>query len=314
MTIKKQILISLLSISSILTMNAQWTGTNPVVTNSNVGIGTSSPVSLLTLRNPSLADNGLTGSVDLTFATTSSGYGTKISTYKETFNTAGIAFFTQYGYTAPIKKMRISAIGNVSIGSSLTNSTLSIRNSQLSNDAATGSVDLSFYTNDSPIGIGTKISAYKETFNTAGIAFFTQYGYAAPIEKMRISASGNVGIGTVNPSCKLDVCGTIRANEVKVDLAGGCDFVFKSDYKLMYLNELDSFVKTYQHLPEIAPEKEMVENGVNMKDLQMKLLQKIEELTLYTIEQNNEIIELKKQNERLKAVEEKIAKIEEASK
>ena len=132
-----------------------------------------------------------------------------------------------------------------------------------------------------------------------------------------------VGIGISNPDSrfKLDVEGTIRAKEVKVCLQGGCDFVFKSDYKLMDLKKLEEFIKTNQHLPEVAPEKEMVENGVNMKELQMKLLQKIEELTLYTIEQNKKleqqnekIIELEQQNAKISALEEKIEKIEAASK
>lgn len=112
---------------------------------------------------------------------------------------------------------------------------------------------------------------------------------------------GNIGIGTYTPSYKLDVCGTIRAKEVKVDLLGGCDFVFKNDYKLMNLNDLEKFVKTKQHLPEIASEKEMIENGVNMKEFQMKLLQKIEELTLYTIEQNKRIQSLEKTVKKLKS-------------
>jgi hypothetical protein len=94
-------------------------------------------------------------------------------------------------------------------------------------------------------------------------------------------------------------------------LCSGCDFVFKNDYKLMDLKELEMFVKNNQHLPEIAPEKEMVENGVNMKEMQMKLLQKIEELTLYTIEQNNAIEELKQV---LKLQNEEIEKLKAASK
>ena len=125
---------------------------------------------------------------------------------------------------------------------------------------------------------------------------------------------GNLGIGTDQPSAKLDVRGTIKACEVKVALAQGCDFVFKNDYKLMDLKELEGFVKTNQHLPEIASEKEMVENGVNMKELQMKLLQKIEELTLYTIEQNKKIMELEKQNAKIQTLEEEIEKLKAALK
>lgn len=112
---------------------------------------------------------------------------------------------------------------------------------------------------------------------------------------------GNIGIGTYSPIYKLDVCGTIRAQEIKVDLLGGCDFVFKDDYKLMNLNDLEKFVKTNQHLPEVAPEKEMIENGLNMRDFQMKLLQKIEELTLYTIEQNKKIQSLEKMVKKIKS-------------
>jgi hypothetical protein len=117
--------------------------------------------------------------------------------------------------------------------------------------------------------------------------------------RFAININGNVGIGTITPAYKLDVCGAIRAKEVKVDLLGTCvpDFVFKKDYKLMNLNELEKFVTTKQHLPEIASEKEMIENGLNIKEFQMKLLQKVEELTLYVIEQNKQI---KRQNQEIK--------------
>lgn len=113
--------------------------------------------------------------------------------------------------------------------------------------------------------------------------------------------NNNIGIGTNSPAYKLDVCGTIRAKEIKVDLLGGCDFVFEKDYKLLSLSELETFVNKNKHLPEIASEKEMIENGLNMKDFQLKLLQKIEELTLYTIEQNKEIKNLKKKVQKLES-------------
>jgi len=72
------------------------------------------------------------------------------------------------------------------------------------------------------------------------------------------------------------------------------DFVFKNEYQLMSLNEVDSFIKKNQHLPNVPSEKEIIEKGVNLGEMNAVLLQKIEELTLYLISQQNEINELKK--------------------
>jgi hypothetical protein len=128
--------------------------------------------------------------------------------------------------------------------------------------------------------------------------------------RFAITTDGNIGIGTIHPAYKLDVIGTIRAREIKVDL-NGADFVFEKDYKLMSLTELEKFVKEQKHLPEIAPAKEMKENGTELGDLNSKLLQKMEEMTLYMIEQNKAIDELK---QALKLQSEEIEKLKTASK
>ncbi len=106
---------------------------------------------------------------------------------------------------------------------------------------------------------------------------------------------GNVGIGTINPFYKLDVQGVVRAHEVRVNLNSGADFVFENNYKLMPLSELYRFILENKHLPDIPTAMKMTESDTDLGELQIKLLQKIEELTLYVIELNKEIQTLKSQ-------------------
>jgi len=108
-----------------------------------------------------------------------------------------------------------------------------------------------------------------------------------------IDTSGNVGIGTPAPQSKLAVNGKIAAKEIKVTLSGWSDFVFADNYKLMPLDKLESHIKATKSLPGIPTEKEVLENGIELGEMQAKLLEKVEELTLY-------VIELKKENEELK--------------
>jgi hypothetical protein len=82
------------------------------------------------------------------------------------------------------------------------------------------------------------------------------------------------------------------------------DHVFNKDYKLMSLPELERFIQTNKHLPEIPSETEVKENGINLGDMQGKLLLKIEELTLYIIEQQKQMKELQKQIDELKQTKE----------
>lgn len=110
---------------------------------------------------------------------------------------------------------------------------------------------------------------------------------------------GNVGIGTENPKHKLDVLGIIRATEVKVE-TGWADFVFDKDYKLPTLEEVESHIIEYKRLPDIPSEAEVKKDGIGLGEMQVKLLQKIEELTLYVIEQGKEIKQIKEENKELK--------------
>ena len=103
--------------------------------------------------------------------------------------------------------------------------------------------------------------------------------------------AGNFGIGTSTPNYKLDVNGTIRANEVIVNTTGA-DFVFDADYKLRSLDEVKSYIEANNHLPEVPSAGEMQQKGMSVSEMQTVLLQKIEELTLYILEQDKRIKEL----------------------
>ncbi|MEI9945323.1 MAG: hypothetical protein WDN26_14045 [Chitinophagaceae bacterium] len=152
---------------------------------------------------------------------------------------------------------------------------------------------------------------------------------------VRISSFGNVGIGTSpNTNAKLDVNGNIFSNgkivigttdmtkvstyslavngdaifnRVKVELhTSWPDFVFKRSYNLLPLKDLEKYIQLNNHLPEIPTETEVGKNGIDLGEMNAKLLQKIEELTLY-------VIELKKENEQIKKDVQKISSIKNSS-
>ncbi|AUP78825.1 tail fiber protein [Flavivirga eckloniae] len=133
---------------------------------------------------------------------------------------------------------------------------------------------------------------------------------------------GNVGIGTTAPDMKLAVKGKIHAEEVKIDLnVPAPDYVFKEGYNLISIKELEKFIEENSHLPEMPSAKEFEENGIMQAEMDMNLLKKIEELTLYTIEQQKKIESLeeqvskvnmlKEENKTLKCLIERITKLEE---
>ncbi|MDP5202028.1 hypothetical protein [Flavobacterium sp. DG2-3] len=119
--------------------------------------------------------------------------------------------------------------------------------------------------------------------------------------RFTIMDNGNVGIGMLNPQNKLDVNGTIHSKEVKVDMTGWSDFVFKKEYNLPTLQEVEKHIAEKGHLENIPSEEEVLKNGINLGEMNAKLLQKIEEMTLYMIEMKKEIEMQNKEIELLKA-------------
>lgn len=108
------------------------------------------------------------------------------------------------------------------------------------------------------------------------------------IDRFVVTGRGNVGIMVSNPTYQLEVNGTIRAKEVIVE-TGWADFVFRDDYKLPTLFEVESHIKKHGYLPDMPSEADVKEKGIGLSEMNTKLLQKIEELTLYVIQQNKEI-------------------------
>ncbi|WP_228411416.1 hypothetical protein [Epilithonimonas vandammei] len=94
--------------------------------------------------------------------------------------------------------------------------------------------------------------------------------------------------------------GKIEAKEIKVTQSPTADFVFEEGYPLVKLEDIEKHIKEKKHLPEVASAKEMEKEGVNIGEFQIKLLQKIEELTLYSIEQNKLIKNQKQEIDQLK--------------
>tara|TARA_R110000796_G_scaffold250650_2_gene380108 strand:+ start:4600 stop:5529 length:930 start_codon:yes stop_codon:yes gene_type:complete len=111
----------------------------------------------------------------------------------------------------------------------------------------------------------------------------------------------NLGIGTANPgNYKLAVNGDIHAREVKVDLVGWPDYVFKEDHDLPSLEEVEKHIREKGRLINIPSAKEVEENGIQLGEINKLLLEKIEELTLYILEQHKD---LESKDSKIKSIE-----------
>lgn len=109
--------------------------------------------------------------------------------------------------------------------------------------------------------------------------------------------AGNLGIGINKPTAKLHVEGDIRANEIKVLAPNWPDYVFEPDYNLLKIEDLKDFIDKHKHLPGIPSALEINRDGVTLGDMNVKLLKKIEELTLYLLQKDEELKNEKARNE-----------------
>jgi len=197
---------------------------------------------------------------------------------------------------------KFPASGNVGIGTASPANLLHINLNGLANDKING-LRIQYQPNSVVMGeIGyDKINGGFSIHSWAGgpgygwadIAFKTN-----GTTKMFIESAGRVGIGTTSPTSLLTVNGTITAEEVVVQDVGA-DYVFEEQYKLKSLMEVEEYIKKEKHLPGIAPASE-TEQGIKVGEFNEKLLEKIEELTLYMIDLNKQMEELKQENQLLR--------------
>ncbi|AKH93452.1 hypothetical protein [Elizabethkingia anophelis] len=180
--------------------------------------------------------------------------------------------------------------GNIGIGNNSPQSKLDI-NGTIMVGGDTGNLDitslpnsLDMLKNTGKLAIGWNLSggggetnfiANRGKGNTGGFHFYDYTNEGQRKRLLLLNSNGNA---------LLD--GKLEAKEIKVTTTPTADFVFEDSYKLPNLESVEKHIKEKKHLPEIASAAEMQKDGVNIGDFQIKLLQKIEELTLYSIEQN----------------------------
>jgi hypothetical protein len=263
----------------------------------NVGIGTTTPATKLEVAGSiTLGSASVNTNTTKLFLKNPSGKTWALSSGANMINEN---YFSIYNWTDSAATPFFSIIdsGNIGIGDSAPQSKLSLKE---------GGQHLNFITNKKLAGTWPPTSeattmTIQSSGNSAGnLAFATGNS-----EAMRITANGYVGIGTTTPDQKLTVNGIIHAKEIIVDTNITPDYVFqkyytgksnlKSDYVMPTLAEIESFTKNNHHLPNVPSAQEVQQNGLSLGEMSNVLLQKVEELTLYIIEQNKDIEELKAQ-------------------
>lgn len=207
-------------------------------------------------------------------------------------------------------RMYISTSGNVGIGTTIPQQMLHVVDGNIlisrTSTRAPGSTNGSLFFGDTATTLNPAGEWGIEYVNNAdegyGLNFWKPWttSHNSMNNCLFLKDDGNIGIGTNNPQAKLAVNGEILAKSVRVNTSNTYwpDYVFGDDYNLMSLRELEQYVNTYKHLPNIPSAQEVNEQGdVDLGTINALLLEKVEELTRYVIDLQNQIDELKKGKE-----------------
>ena len=136
-----------------------------------------------------------------------------------------------------------------------------------------------------PFSYGYKIIVHDET--TKGFAMYSDL-YDKEVFMIRSDGQMIISNGQ-QKNLQLEPNGLLRGRQIKLDLDNWADYVFDEDYSLMPLEEVEAFVKENHHLPNVPSESELIEDGLDLEEMNRLLMEKVEELTLYLIEQHKKI-------------------------
>lgn len=220
--------------------------------------------------------------------------------------------------TADQERLRITPDGKVGIGTTTPAHQLSIaRGPNWTTSSWGGSIAL---TNGGAIGWHNNVSgiSFGMGHTNNGFHFFSTLddpgttGPVGVIYAMTFTDFGRVGIGTAVPDAKLHVVGDVKIDGVLY--VNGTpmsvpDYVFEPEYSLMSLDELRAYVDEEKHLPNLPDAEQIAQNGLNVTDFQMKLLEKTEELTLYTLAQDEQLQSQQQEIESLREENEAMQKV-----
>ena len=278
--------------------------------NGNLGIGTSTPSSGLEIFK------GDTNNLALLLKSSGAGWGSGLQLENTNANRYGMYsgadgkwHFSHEGHG---DRLVINSTGNIGIGSPNPIEKLDLSKWMTYNLVNDSGIKLGNL-NETSVNNNKSHSYTLKTFGDANgirLGIVQQSRIKNDVEVLSI-LNDNVGIGTKAPDMKLTVKGKIHAEEVKIDLnIPAPDYVFKEDYRLRSIEEVEKFVREHNHLPEIPSAAEFKQNGVMLAEMDMNLLKKIEELTLYTIQQEKKIKKLEEENQELKSLSNRLSKIE----
>ena len=283
---------------SAFSLQAQWihnAGPNYLTTlNDRVGIGTSSPFSPLHVKFTSNFPAAVPAASVITLEAIKVGAAAGTGRYQLTTNSNG-SFYLRDALSLQ-NRLYVKPDGNVGIGTDNPGAKLTVMSgsqpltSRMQAPASSYSYNTILLTEGGQWETN-KVLAVRSASTVGGQAQdqFVVFGDG----KVHVSGGLNIDDPFCSPSYRLSVNGKARFKQAEVTANGWCDYVFEEDYELRNLKDLEKFIDENHHLPEIPTTEQVEADGINIADMDARLLKKIEELTLYVIELNKEIEQLK---------------------